>query len=128
MLKEWLFDNAYGVMSTLLGGGGILAFFFERKKRKNQDRIDTATAKQGEANALETIQIVYDKFVKDSLDRYADFKLQLDSIKKELVNVYAQLEIVTSELEEEKKRSKALKNSYENLKKTCEEYTNKKLK
>ena len=128
MLKQWLIENAYGIITTLLSGGGILAFVFERKKRKTQNRIDTASAKHEEANALETIQLVYDKFVKDSLDRYADFKLQLDSIKKELEDVYAQLVIVNEELAEEKKRSKSLKASYENLKRTCEEYTKKTIK
>jgi len=128
MLKQWLIENAYGIITTLLSGGGILAFVFERKKRKTQNRIDTASAKHEEANALETIQLVYDKFVKDSLDRYADFKFQLDSIKKELEDVYAQLVIVNEELAEEKKRSKSLKASYENLKRTCEEYTKKTIK
>ena len=79
MLKQWLFENAYGIVTTLLGGSGIAAFFFERKKRIAQNKIDLATAKHQEANALETIQLVYDKFVKDSLDRYADLKSQMDS-------------------------------------------------
>jgi len=126
MLKQWLFENAYGIITTLLGGSGVVAYFLERKKRKTQNRIDLASAKHEEANALETIQLVYDKFVKDSLDRYADLKSQLDAIKVELENVYKKLTTVTTELDEEKKRSKALKISYENLKKTCEAYTNNK--
>ena len=124
MLKQWLFENAYGIVTTLLGGSGIAAFFFERKKRIAQNKIDLATAKHQEANALETIQLVYDKFVKDSLDRYADLKSQMDSIRLELEEVYKQLAAVTEELNEEKKRSKSLKMSYENLKKTCEDFTN----
>ena len=48
----------------------------------------------------------------------------MDSIRLELEEVYKQLAAVTEELNEEKKRSKSLKISYENLKKACEEFTN----
>lgn len=123
MFGQWLSENLYGIITTILSGGGLIAYFTERKKRKIQDKKDLSTAKLEEANALETIQVVYDKFVKDSLDRYADFKIQLDEMKKELDIVYAKLEIVTSELNEEKKKGTMLKTAYENLKKKCDEFT-----
>ena len=122
MVGQWLLENLYGIITTILGGSGLIGYLMERKKRKIQDKKDISTAKLEEANALETIQLVYDKFVKDSLDRYADFKLELDNLKKELESVYSKLEIVTSELNEEKKRSTLLKNSYEILKKKCDEF------
>lgn len=113
MFKDWLLENAYGIITTILSGGGLFAYWTERKKRKIQEQKDISSAKQEEASALETIQLVYDKFVKDSLDRYIDLIKQIDDIKKEL-------QTVTRELEEEKHKNNLLQLAYENLKETCE--------
>ena len=51
--------------------------------------------------------------------------MTIEAIKKELQDVYLQLENVTKELEIEKERSRLLNISYENLKKTCEEFNKK---
>lgn len=123
MFVEWLENNLYGIITTILSGGGLFAYFTERKKRKIQEAKEASSAKLEEANALETIQLVYDKFVKDSLDRYAELKNQLDVIKTELQSVYHQLELVSKELEEEKERNYSLKADYEDLKRACEQYT-----
>jgi len=104
-MKEWIQEHLYGIITTLLSGGGLFAFFTERKKRKLQEKKDESSAKKEEADALETIQTVYDRFVKDSLDRYVDLIKQIDTIKQELSNVYSQLEKVTKELNAEKQRS-----------------------
>ena len=125
MFKQWLIDNLYGIITTVLGGTSIFAFLTERNKRKIQEKKDESSAKKEEADALETIQTVYDKFVKDSLDRYVEMMAQIEAIKKELQDVYLQLENVTKELEIEKERSNLLNISYENLKKTCEEFNKK---
>lgn len=125
MFKQWLIDNLYGIITTILGGTSIFAFISERNKRKIQEKKDESSAKKEEADALETIQTVYDKFVKDSLDRYVEMMTQIEAIKKELQDVYLQLENVTKELEIEKERSRLLNISYENLKKTCEEFNKK---
>jgi len=34
MLKQWLFENAYGIITTLLGGSGVVAYFLEKKNSK----------------------------------------------------------------------------------------------
>ena len=98
---------------------------FKKNSKEGKLSVPASSAKKEEADALETIQTVYDKFVKDSLDRYVEMMAQIEAIKKELQDVYLQLENVTKELEIEKERSNLLNISYENLKKTCEEFNKK---
>ena len=117
-MNTWLAENFYNILTTIFGGGSLVALFLERKKRQS-------SAKQEEASALETIQSVYDKFVKDSQNRYLELLTQINEIKKELDNVYTELEKVTKELDEEKQKGSLLKISYEILKKTCEEFSKK---
>lgn len=118
-MKEWLTANLYNLIVTLLGSGGIIAYFTERKRRKIQEKKDASSAKMEEANALETIQTVYNKFVSDSLTRYNDLIAQIEAIKSELSNVSSELETVTLELQEEKRKNSDLKTSYDSLEKAC---------
>jgi len=108
-MNAWLAENFYNIITTIFGGGSLMAFFLERKKRQS--------------SAKQTIQSVYDKFVKDSQNRYLELLAQINEIKKELDNVYSELEKVTQELNEEKQKGSLLKISYETLKKTCEEFS-----
>lgn len=122
-MNQWIADNIYNILTTIFGGGSLVAYFLERKQRQILLKKEESSAKQEEATALETIQSVYDKFVKDSQNRYMELLNQINEIKKELENVYSELEVVTKELNEEKQKGSLLKISYETLKKTCEEFS-----
>lgn len=75
--KTWIIENAVTLIPYILGGGSFVAFFTERRKRKSTD-------KEAEANALTTMQNVYDRFAKDAEERHEKISSELNSVKDEL--------------------------------------------
>ena len=121
-LKQFLIDNIFPILSSLLGGGSFVAYIFERKKNRAMTNQEIAKAAQEEATALTNMRVAYKEFTDDMNQRYDDLSNQVKDLKKKLTDV-------TSELGEEKKKYNSLKeaysklkNSYDNLKKEFDEY------
>ncbi len=76
--------------------GVAVAWWFDRKHRKSRD-------KQSEASAMQGMQEVYDKFVRDANLEIEEFREQVAQLKAELREAYALIE-------EQKKIIKQLKN------------------
>lgn len=110
-MKQWLIDNIPLIITTLLGSGSFLAYHTEKKKRKIEER-------QISADALKTMQDAYDRFTANSLQQYDILSKEVESLKKKLIDVTAQLDT-------EKNNNQKLKASYDRLKQEFDAYKKK---
>lgn len=96
--KEWINQNLYNLISTLIGGTSLFAYITERKKRKLEQRKETI-------DSIKSMQEAYDKFTEDSLKRY-------NEISEEVVRLKEELKKITFQLDIEGKRYKSLQEKY----------------
>ena len=71
------FSDIPSLLTTVFGGGSFIAWISERRKRRIEEN-------QLGASALESMQNAYDKFTKDSLERYTVLESEFTELRKEL--------------------------------------------
>lgn len=113
---EWLQDNIWTLISTVLGGGGLLGWLTERNKRKIEE-------KQASAEALDTMQKAYDRFTEHHLNRYESVMKDLDKLntkvfdlESELLKEKGKLTLLKEENESLRRDNATLKADYDILK------------
>ena len=80
---ELIFKYLPQVAPYVFGAGGLLAYLQGRKQHK--------------ANAMDSMQKAYDKFVEDHMAQNAEFKQQITDLKQELKEVTTELRKLYSE-------------------------------
>lgn len=96
------------IFNLLLGGGNVVAIISllsERKKRKAQSKIS-------EADALLSMQNVYDRFVKDSENNYKN-------LEQKYQQVWMKCEVHEKRLEDQRLAYNQLKTKINNYEKKC---------
>lgn len=96
------------ILSIILGGGNVatlVAFLGERKKRK-------AEANVTQANALESMQKVYDTFVKDSESNYK-------KLEQKYQEIWMRCETHAKKIEDQEKTIKSLDQKIKKYEKKC---------
>lgn len=115
VLVDLITNNIGIIISTLFGSGSLLAYILERKKRANEDN-------EGEASALQKMQEAYDKFTKDSLERYTDLSAEILKLRQEVFDLTKKLTEEQDKYNVLKSSYEKLKNSYDNLKRNFDDY------
>lgn len=69
-MKQYILDNLPMILGFLFGAGGLLDSYLQRKKRKT--------------DALSGIQELYDKFVEDTNQKFAEFQMKIKSLEEEI--------------------------------------------
>ena len=100
-MKDWIDQNLFNLILSLLGGTSFLGYIVERRKRKIDERKESI-------DALRSMQEAYDKFTQDSFKLYSGISLEVTMLKEELKKVNRQLE-------EESLKYTKLKQKYEIL-------------
>lgn len=101
MLKDFILENFFSILTSLLGGGSLLGWVVERKKRKIQEKQETA-------EALKTMQEAYNTYTEDSLKRY-------ELLKEDVFYLKNQLQEISKQLQEERVKYEDLKSRYDSL-------------
>ena len=117
-IQQLLTDNIVSIITTLFGGGSFYAYYVERNKRRIEQ-------KQLGADALKTMQDAYDKFTEDSLKRYEELSVEVQDLKKKLIEVTTQLSTEKQNYATLREEHDNLKISYNKLKKDFDEYKKK---
>ena len=116
--KQLLMDNFISIITTLFGGGSFYAYYVEKNKRKIEE-------KQLSSDALKSMQDAYDKFTEDSLKRYEELSVEVQDLKKKLIEVTTQLSTEKQNYATLREEHDNLKISYNKLKKDFDEYKKK---
>lgn len=90
-MKDFLANNLTLILTYLFGGGSLVGWILERKSRKTKEKQDTI-------DTVKSMQEAYNTFTTDLVKRYEDLKEEVIGLKDELENVSKQL------TEERKKR------------------------
>lgn len=85
------------LLNYLLGSTTLASIYIAWKSRKSE-------IKKAEANALETIQLVYDKFAKDTDERIDRLTKEITSLREENTLLRNTQEIIIKELNVYKKK------------------------
>ena len=117
-IQQLLADNILSIITTLFGGGSFYAYYVEKNKRKIEE-------KQLSSDALKSMQDAYDKFTEDSLKRYEELSVEVQDLKKKLVEVTTQLSTEKQNYATLREEHDNLKISYNRLKKDFDEYKKK---
>ena len=117
-VKQFLMDNLISIITTLFGGGSFYAFWVEKGKRKIEQ-------KQLGADALKSMQDAYDKFTADALKHYEELSVEVQDLKKKLIEVTTQLSKEKQNYATLREEHDNLKISYNKLKKDFDEYKKK---
>lgn len=102
-MKNFIAENLFSIITAIFGGGSLLGWFVERNKRKAEE-------KQLQADALKNMQLAYDKFTADSVERY-------DALKEEIKHLKAKLEYIQRLSAEERVKYRKLEKEFEEYKK-----------
>ena len=70
-----ILENIFQLLIALIGGG-VLGFFFEKQRRR-------AEVKSIEADVMEKVQEVYNKFLEDYKNEYEKLTLRIQELEKE---------------------------------------------
>ena len=117
-IQQLLTDNILSIITTLFGGGSFYAYYVEKGKRKIEER-------QLSSDALKSMQDAYDKFTEDSLKRYEELSVEVQDLKKKLIEVTTQLSTEKQNYATLREEHDNLKISYNKLKKDFDEYKKK---
>lgn len=117
-IQQFLADNILSIITTLFGGGSFYAYYVERNKRKIEE-------KQLSSDALKSMQDAYDKFTEDSLKKYEELSVEVQDLKKKLIEVTTQLSTEKQNYATLREEHDNLKISYNKLKKDFDEYKKK---
>lgn len=117
-IQQLLADNILSIITTLFGGGSFYAYYVEKNKRKIEE-------KQLSSDALKSMQDAYDKFTEDSLKRYEELSVEVQDLKKKLIEVTTQLSTEKQNYATLREEHDNLKISYNKLKKDFDEYKKK---
>ena len=117
-IQQLFTDNIVSIITTLFGGGSFYAYYVERNKRKIEE-------KQLSSDALKSMQDAYDKFTEDSLKRYEELSIEVQDLKKKLIEVTTQLSKEKQNYATLREEHDNLKISYNKLKKDFDEYKKK---
>ena len=115
ILIDLITNNIGIIFTTLFGSGSFLAYFLERRKRVNDDN-------SGTADALSKMQDAYDKFTKDSLDRYNDLNSEVAKLRSNVLDLNDKLNKEQEKYNVLKSSYEKLKNSYDSLKRNFDDY------
>jgi predicted RNase H-like nuclease (RuvC/YqgF family) len=91
------------LLNYLLGSTTLASIYIAWKSRKSE-------IKKAEANALETIQLVYDKFAKDTDERIDRLTREISSLRKENEELKNNQKEILKELSDYKKKCDRCKN------------------
>ena len=117
-IQQLLTDNIVSIITTLFGGGSFYAYYVEKNKRKIEE-------KQLSSDALKSMQDAYDKFTEDSLKKYEELSVEVQDLKKKLIEVTTQLSTEKQNYATLREEHDNLKISYNKLKKDFDEYKKK---
>ena len=117
-IQQLLADNILSIITTLFGGGSFYAYYVEKNKRKIEE-------KQLSSDALKSMQDAYDKFTEDSLKRYEELSVEVQDLKKKLIEVTTQLSTEKQNYATLREEHDNLKISYNRLKKDFDDYKKK---
>ena len=117
-IQQLLADNILSIITTLFGGGSFYAYYVEKNKRKIEE-------KQLSSDALKSMQDAYDKFTEDSLKRYEELSVEVQDLKKKLIEVTTQLSTEKQNYATLREEHDNLKISYNKLKKDFDDYKKK---
>lgn len=67
---EWIIKHIDTIIASLIGGGGVAGWWNERRKKRS--------------NALKSMQGLYDEFVSDASQKFAEMKAEVERLKKEI--------------------------------------------
>lgn len=98
MIKDWIYQNLYNLITTIIGSTSLFGYITERKRRKIEQRKESI-------DSLKTMQEAYDVFTEDSLKRYQEMVQEVSRLKEELLKL-------TNQLELEMKRYSSLQTKY----------------
>lgn len=104
-MREWLFDNIFTILTSLLGSTSLVGWILERNKRKIEE-------KQATSDALKSMQHAYDEFTKDALEKYKELREEVNALRDELTKERLknfQLEVEIKELKQKMKGSQTTK-------------------
>lgn len=117
-IQQLLADNILSIITTLFGGGSFYAYYVEKNKRKIEE-------KQLSSDALKTMQDAYDKFTADALKHYEELSVEVQDLKKKLIEVTTQLSKEKQNYATLREEHDNLKISYNKLKKDFDDYKKK---
>lgn len=117
-LQQILTENLISIITTIFGGGSFYAYYVEKNKRKIEE-------KQLSSDALKSMQDAYDKFTEDSLKRYEELSVEVQDLKKKLIEVTTQLSKEKQNYATLREEHDNLKISYNKLKKDFDDYKKK---
>ena len=117
-IQQLLTDNVISIITTLFGGGSFYAYYVERNKRRIEE-------KQLSSDALKSMQDAYDKFTADALKHYEELSVEVQDLKKKLIEVTTQLSKEKQNYAILREEHDNLKISYNKLKKDFDEYKKK---
>lgn len=107
-MNDFIANNLYDLLVSILGGGSFLAYIFERKKRKIEEN-------QLASNALVSMQEAYTKFTVDQTNRYTEISEELIKTKDQLEKMAITLSNVEEALKKEKEEKERLIQTYEKM-------------
>ncbi|MDR2824735.1 MAG: hypothetical protein LBB41_06005 [Prevotellaceae bacterium] len=96
------------ILPALLGSGSLIALIFERKKRK--------------AETLQSIQAIYDEFVRDYSEKITELKNQVAEFQRETEKMRAELQQEKNRFSNLQKKYIALNDKYNRLKREFSNY------
>lgn len=102
-MGNWISENIL-LLTTVLGNLGFgFGYFQQRRLNKIKESAD-------KTDALQSLQLAYNVFTKDSLERYNLIKIEVDALK-------LKLDLVTKELITERNAHEISKKKLEDCKK-----------
>lgn len=103
-----MIKNLINHWEAMTGALGIIIAYFSGKRMK---RIEE---KKASSDAVSSMQLVYDNFVKDIEQRYVDMKKEMQSLKDEVHQLRIENDKLRKELRNWELKYHSLKKEYEN--------------
>jgi regulator of replication initiation timing len=103
-----MIKNLINHWEAMTGVVGIVVAYFSGR------RIKRIEEKKASSDAVSSMQLVYDNFVKDIEQRYVDMKQEMQSLKDEVQQLRIENDKLRKELRTWEKKYYSLKDEYEN--------------